>query len=349
MSFFDTLKNLGLFKPQQGQPQQNPYGLDPAVYKQAQMAALGNIGGQILAMSQQMTPDQRARMMANADWTGGMQGNLMNAAQMQLMGQAQKRRQEDDQRSQAAREWLAQKVASLPDGQQKRNAMIYLQLGDIQKAAEAITAEPAAPNWQIIDGQVVDMNNPMAGARPVPGLQPKGTEVDPKDRLAFVKEFENAPEVQSYNVLASTAASLSNAVYDDSKVSDLDFVYGVAKALDPTSVVRESEAGMVIDAQGLDAATLGRINSIWGGGALLPAQRLELLALVRRRAEAIRPLVETKRRNILDIGQGVIDERFIRPIAPLADIPAPPQQTVNRRGMSDLQVPFPEPELLRVE
>lgn len=382
MSFFDTLKSMGLFQPQQGQPaQQNPYGLDPATMRQARMDALGNIGGQILAMSQQMTPDQRAKMMANADWTGGMQGNLMNAAQMKLVGDRQRKAQEDDQRSQAAREWLTQKVASLPDGQQKRNAMIYLQLGDIQKAAEAITAEPARPEYQIvdgfyvdknnpaapaipvqgmpqqgvqpkyqiIDGQVVDMNNPMAGAQPVPGFKPKDEGVNPEVRLKFVDAYEKTPEVQSYNILASTLTSLANSVYDNSKVSDLNFVYGVAKALDPTSVVRESEAGMVIDAQGLDAATLGRLNSMIGGGALLPQQRLSLLNLVRSRAEALRPFVETRRQNILDIGAGIVDESFIRPVAPLASTPQPPTQRVNREGLGDLPMPLPDPELMRVE
>jgi hypothetical protein len=92
MSFFDTLKNLGLWQPQQGAEQPNPYGLDPAVMSQARMSALGNIGGQLLAMSQQMTPDQRARMMANADWTGGYQGNVMDAAKMQMLGQRRRTR-----------------------------------------------------------------------------------------------------------------------------------------------------------------------------------------------------------------------------------------------------------------
>lgn len=353
MSFFDTLQQMGLFKggQQPAQPQQNPYGLDQQAMRQVGLQTLGNLGQQIMALSQQMTPAQRAAMMSRADFTGGMQQNLYNAAQMKLLQDKRAREAQDEQRTKAAQMWLTQKIGSLPDGVQKRNAMIYLQLGDIQKAAEAITQVPQAPEYQIVDGYRVERDNPNAPAIPIAGLPgEKPKEVDPKDRLPFLKAYEDAPEVQSYNILASTIGSLSNAVYDDSKVSDLDFVYGVAKALDPTSVVRESEAGMVIDAQGLDAATLGRLNSIWGGGALRPEQRLELLSLVRRRAEALRPQVETRRRNILDVGAGVIDERLIRPIAPLAPVPMPPQipQTVapGRGGRLDA---LPEPELLRVE
>jgi hypothetical protein len=348
MSFLDTLKNLGLWQQPQAQQQPNPYGLSPEMVKQARMQALGNIGGQIMAMSAQMTPDQRARMMGQADWTGGMQSNLYNAAQMQLMGDAQRRKAAESERDRQAQAFVMQQINSMPNGPLKQKALIYAQLGDYAKAAEQLTPEVQKPNYQLVDGQVIDMNNPLAGAQQVPGLVPKAKEVDPKDRLAFVKEFEGAPEVQSYNVLASTVTSLSNAVYDDSKVSDLDFVYGVAKALDPTSVVRESEAGMVIDAQGLDAATLGRINGIWGGGALLPNQRLELLSLVRRRAEALRPLAETKRKNILEIGAGVVDERFIRPIPQLAPNPVPPAPRIDRAGKGALEVPFPEPELIEV-
>ena len=345
MSFLDTLKSLGLWQQGQPQPQQNPYGLDPQMMQQARMQALGNIGGQILAMSQQMTPDQRARMMGQADWTGGYQNSLYNAAQMKLMGDAQRRKAAESERDQAAREWLMQKIAGMPDGRTKQNAMIYVQLGDLAKAAEQITAGAPQPNWQIIDGQAVDMNNPAAGAQPVPGLQKPPKEVDPADRLKFVDAYEKAPEVQSFNVLAGTYDSLSNAVYDNSKVSDLDFIYGVAKALDPTSVVRETEAGMVIDAQGLDAATLGRLNSMVGGAALMPQQRLELLSLVRRRAEGYRKLAETRRQNVLRIGEGIVDETYLRPLPGLQDVMPPQQEPAP--GKRDLPN-IPEPELIEV-
>ena len=352
MSFLQKLQELGLWGQQPGQPQQqNPYGLNPQQMRQAAWQSVGNLGSQIMALSQQMTPAQRAAMMSRADFTGGFQQNLYNQAQMKLMQDKQRQAAEEDERSRAAKMWLAQKIGGMPDSTQKRNAMIYLQLGDVQKAAEVLTAGREAPEYQIVNGYRVERDNPNAPAIPIPGLPgEKPKEVDPKDRLPFLKAYEDAPEVQSYNILASTVSSLSNAVYDDSKVSDLDFVYGVAKALDPTSVVRESEAGMVIDAQGLDAATLGRLNSIWGGGALRPEQRLELLSLVRRRAEALRPQVETRRRNILDVGAGVIDERLIRPIAPLSPVPMRPQipQTVapGRSGRLDA---LPEPELVGVE
>lgn len=146
MSFLDTLKSLGLWQGQ-GQPQQpqaNPYGLDQQAMRQAGLSALGNIGGQIMALSQQMTPDQRARMMAGADWTGGLQGNLYNAAQMKLMGDANARKQQEADQLQQSRVWLAEKVKSMPMGRQRDEIMFYLQSGDLNKAAERLYAEPSA-------------------------------------------------------------------------------------------------------------------------------------------------------------------------------------------------------------
>jgi hypothetical protein len=143
MSFFDTLKNLGLFQPQGGQgqpqqPQQNPYGLDPAMMRQAQMQSLGNIGGQIMALSQQMTPAQRASMMSRADWTGGMQNNLYNAAQMKLMGDAGRRKEQESERMQAAQMQLGEALKGMPDSQEKRAALFFIQAGDLNKAAELV-------------------------------------------------------------------------------------------------------------------------------------------------------------------------------------------------------------------
>lgn len=346
MSFFDTLKQFGLW-PQQGQApsqQDNPYGLDEGLMRQARMQSLSNLGSQIMAASMPMTSDQRAELMSGFDMTGGYQKNLLNAYQMKLIGDKQRDSRQQDERDKAAQAWLQQKIASMPDSLQKRNAMIYLQLGDVQKAAEMLTTAAASPEYQIVDGYYVNKNDPSQPAMPIQGYEKPGEAVNPKDRLPFISSFENDPQVQGYNVMASTLGSLTGAVYDNSKVSDLEYIYGIAKALDPTSVVRESEAGMVLEAQGLDEATLGRLNGMLGGGTLSPAQRIELLKLVRRRAESLQPFVQSKRDYTLRVGQGVIDDSMIRPIAPLPELPGLEQTTAPGR-----QDRFPEPELLRVD
>jgi hypothetical protein len=347
MSFLDTLKNLGLWQQPQAQ-QPNPYGLSPEMVSQARMQALGNIGGQLLAISQQMTPDQRARMMAGADWTGGMQSNLYNAAQMQLLSAAQKRRQAQDERDVQAQEYLASVLQNMPDGPQRQKAMIYFQMGDMARAAEAATSAGRTPDYQIDTetGQYIDKSNPAAGAQPIPGWQGKpADQPKPSDRLALYRQYEDAPETQSYNVLAGTLGSLSGAIDDNSKVSDLDFVYGVAKALDPTSVVRESEGQMVVQSQGLAPSLLGYINGLVGGGQLTREKRRELYALVERRAGEYRKQAETRRQNVLQLGGGILADEDLRPLLPLPEI-APlniPQSPAP--GRTDR---LPEPELIGV-
>jgi hypothetical protein len=155
--------------------------------------------------------------------------------------------------------------------------------------------------------------------------------------------------VVAYDVLQPTLQSLSQAIYDDTKISDLDFVYGVAKALDPTSVVRESEGQMVISAQGMDAEMLGRLNSLIGRGALTPETRMSLFNLVKRRAMAFRTLAEQQRNQVLDVGTryNIIGENDLRTLAPIPEIMAPPVRS-NSGAKQDIQAPVTLP-LIRVE
>lgn len=141
MSFFDTLKQYGLWPTPQAGAAANPYGLDEDMMRQARMQSLSNIGAQIMAASVRQTPQQRAELMANFDPTGGYQESLMNAAQMKILGQKMRQQQQTDDRKAAAKSWLTQKIETMPDSVQKRNAMIYLQLGDVEKAAAALTAQ----------------------------------------------------------------------------------------------------------------------------------------------------------------------------------------------------------------
>lgn len=158
MSFFDTLKSMGLLNQQQGGGDQpNPYGLDPAMMRQARMDALGNIGGQLMAISQQMTPDQRARLMANADWSGGYQNNLYNAAQMQLMGNAAKQKQAQSEQDAKAREYILGIIKQNPNDPRAKKAAIYAQLNDWGSAAKTLVNDTEAQAPKTITVREGDM------------------------------------------------------------------------------------------------------------------------------------------------------------------------------------------------
>lgn len=141
MSFFDTLKSLGLMGQGQGQPaqpQQNPYGLDKTAMRQAALMSLGNVGSQIMALSQQMTPAQRALMMSRADFTGGMQENIAGMAEMQQKAVSARDAQTERDRRDQARAMIADKIKSLPAGRARDAAMYFFEANDLGKAGEIL-------------------------------------------------------------------------------------------------------------------------------------------------------------------------------------------------------------------
>lgn len=175
MSFFDTLKSAGLWPQQgQGQPQDNPYGLDPAMMRQARMASLGNIGAQILAASMKQTAGQRANVMSNADWTGGYQQNLSNAAQMQGMAEKRQQDQVEQEQIQAAKKNIAGMIKQTPPGRLRDAAMFFFQTGDYAKAGELLWTQKQ--QFDPMSGQMISVDalgGSAGGASPaagVPGL-----------------------------------------------------------------------------------------------------------------------------------------------------------------------------------
>ena len=141
MSFFDTLKQFGLW-PQQGeqggQPQANPYGLDDGMMRQARMQSLSNLGSQIMAASVQQTPRQRAELMSGFDMTGGYQDNLYNAAQQKLMSAKMQAAQRELDQTEKMKISLANRLQSLPPGQLRDAAMWFYEAGDYNKAGEIL-------------------------------------------------------------------------------------------------------------------------------------------------------------------------------------------------------------------
>lgn len=138
MSFFDTLKQFGLWPQQGGQAQSNPYGLDAAMMQQARMQSLSNLGSQIMAASVQQTPRQRAELMSNFDPSGGYQDNLYNAAQMKLMSAKMRAAQKEADDAEKIRISLANRLKSMPPGQLRDAAMWFYESGDYAKAGEIL-------------------------------------------------------------------------------------------------------------------------------------------------------------------------------------------------------------------
>ena len=91
------------------------------------------------------------------------------------------------------------------------------------------------------------------------------------------------PQFKRYQEAAPIYQSMVETGGRNSKFSDLNLVYGLAKIMDPNSVVREGEQITVRDASGLSESFLGQINAINGGAALTPATRQAMMQEAKSR------------------------------------------------------------------
>lgn len=118
------------------------------------------------------------------------------------------------------------------------------------------------------------------------------------------KELLGNPNLRGFDVVKNSINILANAMTDTRAISDLDYIYGVAKILDPNSVVRESEAGMVIDSNSIPNTTLGYLNKmLHAGGALDLAQRKAIFDLASRHFNTLSEKAKTTQKLYIDMAK----------------------------------------------
>jgi hypothetical protein len=222
---------------------------------------------------------------------------------------------------------------------------------------EQLKNPAAKPNIQVfkIGKQEipVDMNNPPDWAKEYmqTGKLPEGmaapggaagAAID--DPLKISKDYQSQDGFERTKMVAPTIASMYRSLNDPSAMADLDFVYGLAKILDPTSVVRESEAGMVIDSQGIGPALLGQLNKIaTGQQAMLPDIRKKLFEVAYRRAQELQGQAKGER----EFFSNMAVENDINPDTYLQQVPGLPkwqdQSMKMPQGGSPAPAPIPNP------
>lgn len=114
------------------------------------------------------------------------------------------------------------------------------------------------------------------------GQPPKLPETETKLR----SEFEGDASVKTYRTVVPIFDAMVDAAKRDNKASDLNIVYGLAKLMDPTSVVRESEFAMAAQAGNFGERIQGLVNMMAGGGRLVPELRAQLLEEAKSRVDA---------------------------------------------------------------
>lgn len=116
---------------------------------------------------------------------------------------------------------------------------------------------------------------PQPGAPSVLYSAPRDAEKTASMEDTLRQNYVKMPEVASYKEVVSAFNSATAA--SNTKAGDLNLVYAFAKAMDPGSVVRESEAGMIRATGSLPDQILGLITAVNGGARLTPETRLALM------------------------------------------------------------------------
>lgn len=146
------------------------------------------------------------------------------------------------------------------------------------------------------------------------------------------KELTGNKALTNFQEVANRYDVLQKAISDPSAVADVDFAVNVAKILDPTSVVRESEQGQILDSTSIPTQILGTLNKAIGGGQRLPeATRNSLIELAKRHYDTQKTAVDTLREQYsrLATEAGVKPEDVVvlpqaqtaKPVQPPASIP----------------------------
>lgn len=99
-------------------------------------------------------------------------------------------------------------------------------------------------------------------------------------------DYRADPNIKGYQSVVPVYQSIEDAATRKGGAADLNLVYGLAKIMDPGSVVREGEQIMVRNSQGLTDQVLGMIQRVNSGQGLTEDYRQSILTEARSRVSA---------------------------------------------------------------
>jgi hypothetical protein len=100
------------------------------------------------------------------------------------------------------------------------------------------------------------------------------------------QSFYSSQPVQQALRTVTVLRAMEDAAPRATAASDLNLIYGLMTILDPGSVVRDPETGMVRATQSADQRLLGMLNQLQGGAALAPEARAAIMTEARGRVGA---------------------------------------------------------------
>jgi hypothetical protein len=134
------------------------------------------------------------------------------------------------------------------------------------------------------------------------------------------KETEGKPGRSRYSETQPILTSMIKSVDDKSAMSDLQFIYGMAKIMDPTSVVRESEMGLVLQGQSLPQWVSGLYDKTLKGEQFLsPQARRDLVRTSMVRVEEFRKQAMSEGEFMSGVSQrqGIDPQNIVQPLSPM--------------------------------
>jgi hypothetical protein len=106
--------------------------------------------------------------------------------------------------------------------------------------------------------------------------------ISANDITGVRKEFNALPEVKEYNAAAAQYQSLISVMEDiDNPAANVAAVFNFMKSLDPTSVVRTEEQGMVARESGPLREIGAMFNKLRSKGSLTPKDRADIVKAAR--------------------------------------------------------------------
>ena len=101
-------------------------------------------------------------------------------------------------------------------------------------------------------------------------------------------DFRMEPVVKAYRVVVPMLESAKDAAgRTNSRAADLNLVYAFAKLMDPDSVVRESETGMVQATGTINDRVMGLVGQLNGASTLQPETRAKLIKELQSRFNSL--------------------------------------------------------------
>ena len=292
------------------------------------------IGYQPPQQRAQLTPEQRAIAAPTAAAPGvGAPGTALRPRTVPMTAE------------------LAETLLAMPDSGAALRYLTQLDLQAAQQRGNRILSEAEARS---IYGRLYDPNKLYeitqdGTPRPVAGTiesqeptrqQQVALEGDLRDRFGAQKP------VQEFLSMGPQILAIRDGVAREnpSRLNDINLTFAFAKMLDPTSVVRENEAGQIVASASVADRLSGYIARLNGGAAFSPELRAQLLREAESRYSSARQAYDVEADAYRDLARsyGVEPGRVIPPRRNLPEarpIPGSPEAQAGQSMVTEAQRP----------